>query len=246
SPSSSAAGPVQATASQPRPTPSVADPGSSEDPIVSGPVTEPPDESPNAPANEPPTPQSTTGTQARQDPADRPQDAPARTEPFRTELAHADTTQADEPTTPDEADRIAQQNPSPPDGGSPEAPITEPPAASDDATTPVIGSESPTTEPAPATRPTLLSLKPALLEPPQPTYPALARHRKQEAQVTLAVLVDGHGKVLRALVTRSNDPGLGFDEAARQAALAASFHPAIRDGKPIQEWAELTIEFRLP
>ncbi|MEM7352563.1 MAG: protein kinase, partial [Acidobacteriota bacterium] len=126
SPSSSAAGPVQATASQPRPTPSVADPGSSEDPIVSGPVTEPPDESPNAPADESPTPQSTTGTQARQDPADRPQDAPARTEPFRTDLAHADTTQADEPTTPDEADRIAQQNPSPPDGGSPEAPITEP------------------------------------------------------------------------------------------------------------------------
>ncbi|MCH9651442.1 MAG: TonB family protein [Deltaproteobacteria bacterium] len=88
--------------------------------------------------------------------------------------------------------------------------------------------------------------KPTLLKRPEPKYPALAQRRGQEAQVTVAVLVDEEGKVQQALVTRSSGSDVGFEEAAREAALQASFRAAERDGRPVQEWTELVIDFRLP
>jgi len=57
-------------------------------------------------------------------------------------------------------------------------------------------------------------------------------------------LVNAQGKVQQALVTRGDDQSLGFDAAAREAALQAFFEPAKRDGQAIEEWTELTFEFR--
>ena len=87
--------------------------------------------------------------------------------------------------------------------------------------------------------------EPALISRPEPRYPTLAQHRKQEAQVTLAVLVDEQGAVQRTLVTHSSVKGLGFEEAAQEAAMKAAFWPARREGRPVQAWTELTVEFKI-
>ncbi|MBV8202360.1 MAG: TonB family protein, partial [Acidobacteria bacterium] len=59
------------------------------------------------------------------------------------------------------------------------------------------------------------------------------------------VLVDENGRVVRAIVQRTDDPGLGFNEAARQAALRAVFDPASRDGLAGKMWTELPFSFRI-
>ncbi|HYL06680.1 MAG TPA: TonB family protein [Thermoanaerobaculia bacterium] len=86
---------------------------------------------------------------------------------------------------------------------------------------------------------------PRLLSRPEPQYPDRARRRQAESDVLMLVLVDENGRVLRAIVKRTDDPGLGFNEAARHAALRATFNPASRDGLPGKMWTELPFSFRL-
>ena len=108
-----------------------------------------------------------------------------------------------------------------------------------------VGNEDPKapSEPAPSEP---APFKPVLRSRPEPRYPPLAQRRQKEADVTVAVLVDAGGRVRRTLVLRSNDPGLGFEEAALEAAREALFEPARIEGEPVQEWTELVFEFRLP
>jgi serine/threonine-protein kinase len=86
---------------------------------------------------------------------------------------------------------------------------------------------------------------PRLLSRPEPSYPDRARRRQVESDVLLLVLVDENGQVIRTIVKRTDDPGVGFNEAARRAALRATFNPAIRDGLPGKMWTELPFSFRL-
>jgi serine/threonine-protein kinase len=86
---------------------------------------------------------------------------------------------------------------------------------------------------------------PRLLSRPEPVYPDRARRRQAESDVLLLVLVDENGHVLRTIVKQTDDPGVGFNEAARQAALRATFNPASRDGLPGKMWTELPFSFRL-
>jgi TonB family protein len=86
---------------------------------------------------------------------------------------------------------------------------------------------------------------PRLVSRPEPQYPDRARRRQVESDVLMLVLVDENGRVVRAIVQRTDDPGLGFNEAARQAALRASFNPASRDGLPGKMWTELPFSFRI-
>jgi eukaryotic-like serine/threonine-protein kinase len=88
------------------------------------------------------------------------------------------------------------------------------------------------------------AVPPRLLSRPAPLYPDRARRRKAEADVLMLVLVDEGGRVLRAIVKRTDDDKLGFNEAARQAALRATFAPATRDGLPGKMWTELPFSFR--
>ncbi len=89
------------------------------------------------------------------------------------------------------------------------------------------------------------STPPRLLSRPDPHYPDRARRRQVESDVLMLVLVDEGGHVVRTIIKRTDDPGLGFNEAARQAALRATFHPASRDGLPGKMWTELPFSFRL-
>jgi eukaryotic-like serine/threonine-protein kinase len=86
---------------------------------------------------------------------------------------------------------------------------------------------------------------PRLLSRPEPEYPDRARRRQVESDVLMLVLVDENGHVIRAIVKRTDDPGVGFNEAARRAALRATFDPASRDGLPGKMWTELPFSFRL-
>jgi eukaryotic-like serine/threonine-protein kinase len=86
---------------------------------------------------------------------------------------------------------------------------------------------------------------PRLLSRPEPVYPDRARRRQVESDVLLLVLVDENGHVIRTIVKRTDDPGVGFNEAARRAALRATFNPASRDGLPGKMWTELPFSFRL-
>ena len=61
----------------------------------------------------------------------------------------------------------------------------------------------------------------------------------------MLVLVDENGRVVRAIVKQTDDPGVGFNDAARRAALRATFQPASRDGLPGKMWTELPFSFRL-
>ncbi|HXO43367.1 MAG TPA: TonB family protein [Thermoanaerobaculia bacterium] len=86
---------------------------------------------------------------------------------------------------------------------------------------------------------------PRLVSRPEPAYPDRARRRQVESDVLLLVLVDENGHVIRTIVKRTDDPGVGFNDAARRAALRATFNPASRDGLPGKMWTELPFSFRL-
>jgi len=78
----------------------------------------------------------------------------------------------------------------------------------------------------------------------EPVYPATARQLRREAAVELRVLVDEAGTVVR-VEPAGPRAGLGFDEAARRAALSARYRPGTRDGVPVPQEVALTIAFRL-
>ncbi|HVS04367.1 MAG TPA: TonB family protein [Thermoanaerobaculia bacterium] len=85
---------------------------------------------------------------------------------------------------------------------------------------------------------------PRLERLPSPAYPAAARRLRREADVTLRLQVDARGRVTRA-EPLGPPAGLGFDEAARRAALRARYRPATRGGAPIPMETTLTVRFRL-
>ena len=85
---------------------------------------------------------------------------------------------------------------------------------------------------------------PRLLEPVIPRYPAMARERRLEARIEFQILVDETGRVVSA--TPIGPPkGLGFDEAARAAALASRWRPGTRNGQPAPMETKLVVNFRI-
>jgi periplasmic protein TonB len=85
---------------------------------------------------------------------------------------------------------------------------------------------------------------PRLRHLPPPVYPPMARQRGREAAVELRVQVDAQGGVTRVEIL-SPPAGWGFDEAARRAALQASYEPGQREGRPVPATTRLTIRFVL-
>ncbi|MCP4662299.1 MAG: TonB family protein [bacterium] len=88
-------------------------------------------------------------------------------------------------------------------------------------------------------------VEPRIIDQVQPEYPRSARRRRREAQVLVLVLVDENGHVINAILKKRDDSGLGFNEAALEAARQAKFHPATRDGIRGKMWTELPFDFRL-
>jgi TonB family protein len=85
--------------------------------------------------------------------------------------------------------------------------------------------------------------EPEPIELPRYSYPAAARGSGKTVRVRVAVLVDESGKVIDAVVRESDEPGLGFNEAAREAAGKVPYRPGTRDDIPGKMWTELIFEF---
>ena len=62
-------------------------------------------------------------------------------------------------------------------------------------------------------------------------YPEEARREGVEGRVVLRLRIDEKGQVIEAEVLEG--PGLGLDEAAREALMGFRFSPATLDGEPV-------------
>jgi protein TonB len=81
-------------------------------------------------------------------------------------------------------------------------------------------------------------------KPVVPAYPAALKAQGIEADVPVMVSIDATGAVTSVKVLKSSGyPEL--DEAARAAAMAESFEPAMRDGTAIPYTLSYTYRFRL-
>ncbi|HSN87493.1 MAG TPA: TonB family protein [Thermoanaerobaculia bacterium] len=78
---------------------------------------------------------------------------------------------------------------------------------------------------------------------PSYTYPEAAKGSGRKVSVGMEVLVDEDGRVIDARLRRGDSSGLGFNEAALEAAHKTRFVPATRDGIAGKMWTELYLEF---
>ncbi|MEM7583423.1 MAG: TonB family protein [Acidobacteriota bacterium] len=85
---------------------------------------------------------------------------------------------------------------------------------------------------------------PKLLRRPVPRFPVMAKRlNKTEAKVTIRVLIDENGKVLKAELA-GKEQGYGFDDEAMAAARKSTYEPAKKNGVPVKFWHTLAVEFR--
>ena len=79
----------------------------------------------------------------------------------------------------------------------------------------------------------------------QPRYPESAIKYKEQGTVVLMVLVGKDGKPLEIDVDPATRAAPALVEAARDAAMQWRFSPEIKNGKPVQGYARVPVEFRL-
>jgi protein TonB len=145
------------------------------------------------------------------------------------------------PPEPAPAPAVARKpRPAPSLLASQPAPEPSPSAPVEDATAPPAVS---------ASAPVAAAREPAIARPryklnPEPQYPTLARRRRQEGIVLLAVLVDAAGRP-EAVEVQVSSGFASLDDAAVTAVKSWQFEPGRRDGEPIASRVEVPIRFQL-
>lgn len=163
------------------------------------------------------------------------EDYERRIRELETRLASAATADADEPGEPAAlAPTVPAPSPLPVDVAVPA------PVAAGERRGPEAAAASERPAPAPPRAPVVRP--PQLLRHAPPEYPPLALRRRVEATIELRVTVDAEGRVT-AVEPIGAARGLGFDEAARRAALSAVYRPGTRDGVPTAMQTTLEIRF---
>lgn len=84
---------------------------------------------------------------------------------------------------------------------------------------------------------------PEIKELPSYAYPQAAKGSGKRVTIRLAVLVDESGQVIDARVREGDKSGLGFEEAALEAAKRSRYFPATRDGVEGKMWTDLVLVF---
>jgi TonB family protein len=100
----------------------------------------------------------------------------------------------------------------------------------------------------PGSDPGLLSPGPGVMPPRvlrtvQPEYPMMARRLNRETTLLVRVLVDAAGRVGDAEIQLGDASGLGFNEAALEAARKTTFRAATKNGVPGPMWTNLPVVF---
>jgi protein TonB len=79
----------------------------------------------------------------------------------------------------------------------------------------------------------------------QPTYPEIARKAKISGQVILQAVVKKDGTVGDIQVLRSPGSKFGFDEAAIAAVKQWRYKPGLQNGKPVDVYFTIVVDFVL-
>jgi len=85
--------------------------------------------------------------------------------------------------------------------------------------------------------------KPEPISTPEPTYTEEARKVHMQGVVVLHVIVQADGSVSHMSITRSL--GAGLDEEALKTVKSWRFKPATKDGKPVNVWVDVEVNFQL-
>ena len=83
----------------------------------------------------------------------------------------------------------------------------------------------------------------AINRTPPPKYPAEAAAAEVDGRVILKLLVRTDGTVKDVVVERSEPAGV-FDAATVEAARMWTFDPATEDGRPVERWVRVPVDFR--
>lgn len=79
----------------------------------------------------------------------------------------------------------------------------------------------------------------------EPSYPELARVARLEGNVILQAIIHSDGSVGDVEVLRSNRPNMGFEEKAIEAVQTWRYAPALQNGKPVEVYFTVFVEFKL-
>jgi len=86
---------------------------------------------------------------------------------------------------------------------------------------------------------------PVLIEKHRPNYPELARVGRLEGSVILQAVVRRDGTVGELHVLRCTEPNMGFEEAAMDAVRLWRYEPATQDGRPVDVFFTVFVDFGL-
>ncbi|MBJ7575987.1 TonB family protein [Luteimonas sp. MC1828] len=140
---------------------------------------------------------------------------------------------ADAPPAPPAPPGLARA-PSPPALPAPPAPAAPANAPAPPVPAAAPSSAAPPAPPAPPAAPVMTA----------PRYPAAAVAAKQSGRVVLKLLVGTDGSVRDAVVEQSTPEGV-FDAATLEAARNWRFNPEQSDGKPVEGWIRVPVDFAL-
>ena len=86
---------------------------------------------------------------------------------------------------------------------------------------------------------------PETIERVNPIYPEQPRKQGINANVFVGVLIGKDGIPKKALIRECDRPGIGFEEAALEAAYKCRYSPAMKNSQPTAIWVSYAIKFKL-
>jgi protein TonB len=79
----------------------------------------------------------------------------------------------------------------------------------------------------------------------EPEYPELARVARLEGNVILQAIIHDDGTVGDIEILRCNRPNMGFEDSAVEAVSQWRYKPALQNGKPVEVYFTVFVEFKL-